>query len=91
MINTDSDIGTDSDIVTGRSLIKYNETVETDLEIIENNNLTILNQLCSPKKIPEGIPPPLTKKVQPEKLKDLKKTSLKSSNSISTSMVCVHQ
>jgi len=79
---------TDSDIVTGRSFIKYNETVETDLEIIENNNLTILNQLCSPKKIPEGIPPPPTKKVQPE---DLKKTSLKSSNSISTSMMCVHQ
>jgi len=82
---------TDSDIITGRSFIKHNETVETDLEIIENNNLTILNQLCSPKKIPEGIPPPPTKKVQPEKLKDLKKTSLKSSNSISTSMMCVHQ
>ena len=84
-------INTDSDIVTGRSFIKYNETVETDLEIIENNNLTILNQLCSPKKIPEGIPPPPTKKVQPEKLKDLKKISMKSSNSISTSMMCVHQ
>ena len=82
---------TDSDIVTGRSFIKHNETVETDLEIIENNNLTILNQLCSSKKIPEGIPPPPTKKVQPEKLKDLKKTSMKSSNSISTSMICVHQ
>jgi len=82
---------TDSDIVTGRSFLKHNETVETDLEIIENNNLTILNQLCSPKKISEGIPPPPTKKVQPEKLKDLKKTSLKSSNSISTSMMCVHQ
>jgi len=82
---------TDSDIITGRSFIKHNETIETDLEIIENNNLTILNQLCSPKKIPEGIPPPPTKKVQPEKLKDLKKTSLKSSNSISTSMMCVHQ
>ena len=84
-------INTDSDIVTGRSFIKYNETVETDLEIIENNNLTILNQLCSQKKLPEGIPPTLTKKVQPEKLKDLKKTSMKSSNSISTSMMCVHQ
>ena len=82
---------TDSDIITGRSFIKHNETVETDLEIIENNNLTILNQLCSPKKIPEGIPPPPTKKVQPEKLKDLKKTSMKSNNSISTSMMCVHQ
>ena len=82
---------TDSDIITGKSFLKHNKTVETDLEVIENNNLTILNQLCSPKKIPEGIPPPLTKKVQPEKLKDLKKTSLKSSNSISTSMVCVHQ
>lgn len=84
-------INTDSDIITGRSFIKHNETVETDLEIIENNNLTILNQLCSPKKIPEGLPPPPTKKVQPEKLKDLKKTSMKSSNSISTSMMCVHQ
>ena len=83
---------TDSDIITGRSFIKHNETVETDLEIIENNNLTILNQLCSPKKIPEGIPPhPSIKKVQPEKLKDLKKTSMKSNNSISTSMMCVHQ
>ena len=82
---------TDSDIITGRSFIKHNETVETDLEIIENNNLTILNQLCSPKKIPEGIPPPPTKKVQPEKSMDLKKTSLKSNNSISTSMMCVHQ
>ena len=80
---------TDSDIVTGRSFIKHNETVETDLEIIENNNLTILNQLCSPKKIPEAIPP--TKKNQPEKLKDLKKTSMKSNDSISTSMMCVHQ
>ena len=82
---------TDSDIVTGRSFLKHNETIETDLEIIENNNLTILNQLCSPKKIPEGIPPPPTKKVQLEKLMDLKKTSVKSNDSISTSMMCVHQ
>jgi len=82
----------DSDIVTGRSFLKHNETVETDLEVIENNILTILNQLCSPKKIPEGIPPPpSTKKVQPEKLKDLKRNSMKNNSSISTSTMCVHQ
>jgi len=79
-------------LVTGRSFLKHNESVETDLEVIENNNLTILNHLCSPKKIPEGIPPyPSTKKVQPEKSMDLKKISMKNNSSIYTSTMCVHQ
>ena len=29
-------------LITGKSFLKHNETVETNLEVIENNNLTIL-------------------------------------------------
>ena len=69
----------DSDIISGRSLIK-NKKVTTDLKVIKNNNSTILNLLCSPR-LSEGVPP--------EK-KDLKQNSLKNKNSIYTSSRCVH-
>tara|TARA_B100001989_G_C24456231_1_gene421730 strand:+ start:529 stop:795 length:267 start_codon:yes stop_codon:yes gene_type:complete len=78
-------------LITGKSFLKHNETVETNLEVIENNNLTILNHLCSPKKIPESIPPPPIKKVHPEKSMDLKRISMKNNSSIYTSTMCVHQ
>ena len=71
----------DIDIIRGKSYILKNKEVTTDLTIIKNNKLTILNLLCPPQPS-EGIPP---------ENKDLKKTSLKNKNSIYTSLLCVHQ
>ena len=36
--------------VIGNSLLDINDTVIVDTDTIENNNLTILNYLCSQKK-----------------------------------------
>ena len=71
----------DIDIIEGKSFIQKNKEVTTDLTIIQNNNLTILNLLCPPQ-LSEGVPP--------EK-KGLKQNSPKNKNSIYTSSMCVHQ
>ena len=43
--------------IIGKSYLKYNKLLEIDLDIIQNNKLTMLNHLCySPKQIPEGVP-----------------------------------
>ena len=41
------------DIIEGRSLIKKNKKVETDLDTIRLNKNTVLYSLCPP---PEGVP-----------------------------------
>lgn len=71
----------DIDIIRGKSYILKNKEVITDLTIIKNNKLTILNLLCIPQPS-EGIPP--------EK-KNLKQNSHKNKSSIYTSLLCVHQ
>ena len=67
----------DTDLIKGRSLIKKNKEVTTDLHQIRDNKLTILNHIC----IPEGTPPVK---------KDLNVIYPKKEHSISTSPVCVH-
>ena len=42
------------DIIEGRSLIKKNKKVETDLNTIRLNKNTVLHSICPPS---EGIPP----------------------------------
>jgi len=41
------------DIIEGRSLIKKNTEVATDLDTIRLNKNTVLHSICSP---PEGVP-----------------------------------
>ncbi len=88
MNNNDSHV---PPLIIGKSYIKNNKEIETDINIIKNNRYTILNQICSQKKIPEGIPPPVIMKNQQEIMKDLKKNLPKNNNSIITSILCVHQ
>ena len=71
----------DIDIIQGKSYILKNKEVTTDLTIIQNNNLTILNLLCPPQ-LSEGVPP---------KKKGLKQNSPKNKSFIYTSSMCVHQ
>ena len=78
---SNEDFTGDIDIIQGKSFIQKNKEVATDLTVIKNNNLTILNLLCSPRPS-EGVPP--------EK-KDLKKNSHKNKNSIYISSTCAPQ
>tara|TARA_B100000941_G_C28136715_1_gene365664 strand:- start:225 stop:464 length:240 start_codon:yes stop_codon:yes gene_type:complete len=78
---SNEDFTDDIDIIQGKSYIQKNKKVTTDLTVIKNNTLTILNHLCQ-SQVPEGIPP--------EK-KGLKQNSQKNNDSIYTSIVCVHQ
>ena len=65
------------EIIQGRSLIKRNNELTIDLDIIRVNKLTILHHIC----IPEEIPP----------IKDLSSPSPKKADSISIFTQCVPQ
>jgi|MEHZ01.4.fsa_nt_MEHZ011185668.1_1 hypothetical protein len=45
------------EIIQGRSLIKRNNELTIDLDIIRVNKLTILHHICIPEEIMEAIPP----------------------------------
>ena len=45
------------EIIQGRSLIKRNNELTIDLDIIRVNKLTILHHICIPEEIVEAIPP----------------------------------
>lgn len=72
------------EIIKGKSYLK--RPVETDIDIIKDNKLTILNHICSPRKtepIPEQETPPSTRAMN--------KTLRLSRSSIYTSTMCVQQ
>jgi len=68
----------ESDIIIGKSYLK--QSVETNTDIIKDNKLTILNHICSPRKIQETIPQ-----------MDSKQNSQTNKNSIYTSTLCAQQ
>lgn len=66
------------DIIKGKSYLK--RPIETDIDIIKDNKLTILNHICSPRKIQETIPQ-----------MDSKQNSQINKSSTYISTACVHQ
>ena len=75
------------EIIQGRSLIKGNNKLTIDLDIIRVNKLTILHHICIPEEIVEAIPP--IKTIQP--IKDLSSPSPKKADSTSIFIRCVPQ
>jgi hypothetical protein len=92
------------EIISGRSFIKRNISLEINLKTIRSNKLTILNHICSEEAtiIAEAIPPEiiLIQEVQevqevqegtPPSIEDLNMISEKKVNSIYTSSQHVHR
>jgi hypothetical protein len=69
------------EIIQGRSLIKRNNELTIDLDIIRVNKLTILHHICIPEEIMEAIPP----------IKDLSSPSPKKADSTSICTSCAPQ
>jgi len=75
------------EIIQGRSLIKRNNELTIDLDIIRVNKLTILHHICIPEEIVEAIPP--IQAIQP--IKDLSSPSPKKADSTSICTSCAPQ
>ena len=69
------------EIIQGRSLIKRNNELTIDLDIIRVNKLTILHHICIPEEIVEAIPP----------IKGLSSPSPKKADSTSICTSCAPQ
>ena len=75
------------EIIQGRSLIKRNNELTIDLDIIRVNKLTILHHICIPEEIVEAIPP--IQRIQ--QIKDLSSPSPKKADSTSICTTCAPQ
>ena len=75
------------EIIQGRSLIKRNNELTIDLDIIRVNKLTILHHICIPDEIVEAIPPIQTIPY----IKDLSSPSPKKADSTSICTSCAPQ
>ena len=75
------------EIIQGRSLIKRNNELTIDLDIIRVNKLTILHHICIPEEIVEAIPP--IQRIQ--QIKDLSSPSPKKADSTSICTSCAPQ
>ena len=81
------------EIIQGRSLIKRNNELTIDLDIIRVNKLTILHHICIPEEIVEAIPP--IQRIPPIQtilyIKDLSSPSPKKADSTSICTSCAPQ
>ena len=75
------------EIIQGRSLIKRNNELTIDLDIIRVNKLTILHHICIPEEIVEAIPP--IQRIQ--QIQDLSSPSPKKADSTSICTSCAPQ